>query len=371
MWSGHEYRLCQVGDAFTTGSSIMPQKKNPVVAELVRGRAGRTTGALVQLLTTVKGVTLGYSCDLQEDKPFLWQSIDTYLSSLRIVEQQTRTLRFDPARGEDLCWDNFSTATELANYLVSDGGLSFRESRHVAGRVVGQLLARDKTLRDVGLVSELLTEAGHPIAVPVLRELLAPQNAMNGYTSAGGTSAASVSRCVQASSVAWPPAPCLGGAAPRRAVRRTCPHASLRRRDRGRRATGKGAHRGARRPLRHREGAVMKIVLAYSGGLDTSVALHWLQEKYDAEVIAFCADIGQLESVPDVRERVRVTQTVRRNTGPHFCPENEGVVVVRGPDAQNGSEHGLVIERVRTEDGTEMPARTYFRSMGGYLTSRP
>ncbi|SCG55535.1 argininosuccinate lyase [Micromonospora humi] len=192
MWSGHEYRLCEVGDAFTTGSSIMPQKKNPVVAELVRGRAGRTAGVLVQLLTAVKGVTLGYSCDLQEDKPFLWQSIDTYLSALRIVEAQTRTLRFDPQRGEELCWDNFSTATELANHLVSDVGLSFRESHHVAGRVVGQLIGRGATLRDVELVAQLVAEEGHPVPVPVLRDLLAPRNAVNGYTSAGGTSADSV-----------------------------------------------------------------------------------------------------------------------------------------------------------------------------------
>ncbi|BCJ61422.1 argininosuccinate lyase [Micromonospora endophytica] len=194
MWSGHEYRLCEVGDAFSTGSSIMPQKKNPVVAELVRGRSGRTVGVLMQLLTAVKGVTLGYSCDLQEDKPFLWQSIDTYLSALRIVEAQTRTLRFDPGRGEELCWVNFSTATELANYLVAEAGVSFRESHHVVGRVVGQLLARQATLRDLDLVAELVAAEGYPVAEPVLRDILAPRNAVNGYTSAGGTAATSVRR---------------------------------------------------------------------------------------------------------------------------------------------------------------------------------
>ncbi|MEU7972976.1 argininosuccinate lyase [Micromonospora sp. NPDC049089] len=192
MWSGHEYRLCEVGDAFTTGSSIMPQKKNPVVAELVRGRSGRATGVLVQLLTAVKGVTLGYSCDLQEDKPFLWQSIDSYLSTLRVVESQTRTLRFDPQRGEELCWDNFSTATELANHLVSAAGVSFRQSHHIVGKVVGQLISRQATLRDLELVSSMLADEGHPVAVDVLGELLAPLNAVNGYTSGGGTSTASV-----------------------------------------------------------------------------------------------------------------------------------------------------------------------------------
>lgn len=192
VWSGNEYRLCEVGDAFTTGSSIMPQKKNPVVAELVRGRTGRTMGTLVQLMTAVKGVTLGYSCDLQEDKPFLWQSIDTLLSSARILTAQMQTLRFAADRGQQLCWDNFSTATELANYLVADRGLSFRQSHYVIGRLVGDLIARRRTLRDTALAAELLAEYGHLVGEDVLDRLLSPQNAVNTYTSLGGTSESSV-----------------------------------------------------------------------------------------------------------------------------------------------------------------------------------
>ncbi|GAA4196063.1 argininosuccinate lyase [Streptosporangium oxazolinicum] len=192
MWSGHEYSLVEVSDAYATGSSIMPQKKNPVVAELARGRTGRTVGTLVQLLTMSKGVTLGYSCDLQEDKPYLWHAIDTYLSTLRIVAGQTRGLRFDGARGEELCWDNFSTATELANHLVAERGLAFREAHHVGGALVSALLKRGATLRDTAAGAEILTGLGHPVPEPVLAHLLAPRTAVAGYTSPGGTSPRSV-----------------------------------------------------------------------------------------------------------------------------------------------------------------------------------
>jgi argininosuccinate lyase len=192
IWSGNEYRLCEVADAFATGSSIMPQKKNPVVAELVRGRSGRTLGVLVQLFTAVKGVTLGYSCDLQEDKPYLWNSIDTYLSTLRIVRSQTDGLTFDTARGEQLCWENFSTATELANYLVADRGLAFREAHHVTGSLVGALVERGTTLRETAAVAGILHEQGHDVNEATLTQLLDPRNAVTSYTSTGGTSPQSV-----------------------------------------------------------------------------------------------------------------------------------------------------------------------------------
>jgi argininosuccinate lyase len=192
IWSGHEHRLCDVGDEFATGSSIMPQKKNPVVAELVRSRTGRTVGTLVQLLTAVKGVPLGYSCDLQEDKPYLWKSIDTHLFTLRILTAQTRALRFDFKRGEQLCWDNFSTATELANYLVRERGVAFRESHHIVGSLVVALLSRGGTLRDIALVNAILAGLGHQVDNEVLQYLLAPRTALAGSTSVGGTAPVSV-----------------------------------------------------------------------------------------------------------------------------------------------------------------------------------
>ncbi|MFI8423320.1 argininosuccinate lyase [Streptomyces sp. NPDC085479] len=192
MWSGHEYSLVEVSDAYATGSSIMPQKKNPVVAELTRGRSGRTVGTLVQLLTMAKGVTLGYSCDLQDDKPYLWNAIDTYLSTLRIVAGQTRGLRFDSERGENLCWDNFSTATELANYLVSDHGIPFREAHHITGTLVSTLIKGGATLRDTAAGARILAELGHPVEESVLAHIFAPRTAVTSYTSPGGTSPQSV-----------------------------------------------------------------------------------------------------------------------------------------------------------------------------------
>lgn len=197
VWSGNEFRLCQVADEFATGSSIMPQKKNPVVAELVRGRTGRLTGTLVQLLTMVKGVSLGYSCDLQEDKPYLWDGIDTYLTSVRILTGQTRKLQFDPDRGEQLCWDNFSTATELANHLVRERGMSFRDAYTATGRVVRQLIEQGMTLRRTDAVAKLLFEGGHPVDKDTLRRILDPRSVVASCSSVGGTAPASVRSTAQ------------------------------------------------------------------------------------------------------------------------------------------------------------------------------
>jgi argininosuccinate lyase len=191
-WSGHEYRLCTVGDQFATGSSIMPQKKNPVVAELVRARSGRLAGALVQLLTAVKGVALGYSCDLQEDKPVLWLGIDAYLATLRVVCAQASTIHFDASRGAELCWDNFSTATELANHLVTECGLPFRQAHRVTGELVGALLRRGLTFRQLAAVVGLLRDMGHVIAPETLESILAPRAAVLRCTSKGGTAPLSV-----------------------------------------------------------------------------------------------------------------------------------------------------------------------------------
>jgi argininosuccinate lyase len=192
VWSSHEYRLCEVADEYATGSSIMPQKKNPVVAELARARVGRTLGTFVQVATAVKGIGLGYSCDLQEDKPYIWDSIDTYISTLVILRAQSETLRFDTKRGEQLCWANFSTATELANYLVTERGMSFREAHRVTGELVGHLISEGQTLRDVQSAARALDALGISIAEDVLQLLFNPAVAVEGYVSPGGTSSQSV-----------------------------------------------------------------------------------------------------------------------------------------------------------------------------------
>jgi argininosuccinate lyase len=187
-WSSNEYALVEVHDSFATGSSIMPQKKNPVVAELARGKAGRVVGALVQLLVMEKSVGLGYSCDLQEDKPVYWSALDSYLDTIRICRLQNASLRFDSERGQALCWENFSTATELANVLVSSFDIPFRTAHRITGDVVGETIKNRSTLRNVALVSQILHDE-HQITLSEesLGKILDPRNTLQSYRSPGAT----------------------------------------------------------------------------------------------------------------------------------------------------------------------------------------
>ena len=192
-WSSNEYALVEVDDSFATGSSIMPQKKNPVIAELARGKAGRAIGALVQLLVMEKSVGLGYSCDLQDDKPVYWPALDSYLETVKICRLQNDTLHFDAIRGFELCWDNFSTATELANALVSDFHLPFRTAHRISGDVVGTVIRRNSTLKDTKLVSRvLLTDHEIELSPQRLDEILDPINTLRSYQSPGATGPAPV-----------------------------------------------------------------------------------------------------------------------------------------------------------------------------------
>ncbi len=191
-WNSFEFNLVSVDDSFATGSSIMPQKKNPVIAELVRGRTGKVYGSLVQMLTIVKSVSSGYSCDLQEDKPYLWQSIDTTLTTVSMVREQIINLKFNVERGQALCWKNFSTATELANYLVSDKGFSFRESHEVVGSIVGSLAKNSQNLSDLGSVRQLLLDTKIDITTEKLKSLFDPSQAIYNQISEGSTSPHSV-----------------------------------------------------------------------------------------------------------------------------------------------------------------------------------
>ncbi|MBN3950381.1 MAG: argininosuccinate lyase [Nostoc sp. NMS7] len=197
LWNSFEFRLVEVDDTFATGSSIMPQKKNPVVAELARAKTGRVYGALMQILTIVKGVTTGYSCDLQEDKPFLWQAIDDTSLTISVMCQQLQTLKFNTQRALSMSWENFSTATELANYLVVEINMPFREAHQIVGTVVNQLIKFGKTLSDVTDISQSLEELGMNISPEVLRELLNPIQAISRQTSKGGTAPESVQEILE------------------------------------------------------------------------------------------------------------------------------------------------------------------------------
>ncbi|MBD2650013.1 argininosuccinate lyase [Nostoc foliaceum] len=196
LWNSFEFGLIEVDDAFATGSSIMPQKKNPVVAELARARTGRVYGALMHVLTIVKSVTTGYSCDLQEDKPFLWQAIDDTYSTISIMCQQVQTLKFNTQRSLEMCWANFSTATELANYLVVERNMPFREAHKIVGAIVNQLIKSNKNLNDVDYIAQLLDNLGSNIELNLLQDLLDPIKAISRQKSQGGTAPESVQEIV-------------------------------------------------------------------------------------------------------------------------------------------------------------------------------
>jgi argininosuccinate lyase len=150
LWSSLEFGFVELGDAFTTGSSMMPQKKNPDVAELVRGKAGRVIGDLVALLVTVKGLPLAYNRDLQEDKPPLVDALDTWSASLEVWARMIPTLRFRAERMRAALVDGFVLATEVADYLVTKG-VPFRDAHEVSGRLVHHCLAEGTRLELLSL----------------------------------------------------------------------------------------------------------------------------------------------------------------------------------------------------------------------------
>ena len=136
LWASQPFGFVALPDAFSTGSSIMPQKRNPDAAELVRGRAGRIVGCMTALVVTMKGLPLAYSKDMQDDKPPVFESHDLLALSVAAMTGMIGTTRFVPERMRAAAEVGFSTATDLADWLVREGGVPFREAHHVVGRAV-------------------------------------------------------------------------------------------------------------------------------------------------------------------------------------------------------------------------------------------
>jgi argininosuccinate lyase len=151
IWSSSEFHYIEISDAFTTGSSIMPQKKNPDVAELIRGKTGRVYGHLMAMLTILKGLPMTYNRDLQEDKEPLFDTVDTVASSLEIFTGMLSQITFMRERMEQEAGRDFSTATDMAEYLVQKG-IPFREAHGIVGRIVEYCLDNKKELSDLTLV---------------------------------------------------------------------------------------------------------------------------------------------------------------------------------------------------------------------------
>jgi argininosuccinate lyase len=183
LWSSHEFGWIEIDDAYATGSSIMPQKKNPDVAELARGKAGRLIGGLTGLLTTLKGLPLTYNRDLQEDKEPVFDAIDTLVLVLPAMAGLVATLRVNADRLRSLASAGFTLATDLAEYLVRRG-VPFREAHEVVGHLVVWCQVHDCDLdevsdADLAKVSEHLT--------PDVREVLSVPGALAARKAYGGT----------------------------------------------------------------------------------------------------------------------------------------------------------------------------------------
>ena len=150
LWSTAEFGFIEIDDAFATGSSIMPQKKNPDVAELARGKAGRVYGHLMAILTTMKGLPLSYNRDLQEDKEGLFDSVDTVLSTLEVFAAMMGSLRVKGERTRSVAEENYTLATDLADYLVKKG-IPFRQAHTIVGKLVRYAIENKKALPELDI----------------------------------------------------------------------------------------------------------------------------------------------------------------------------------------------------------------------------
>ena len=148
IWNTNEYQFVELDDAYSTGSSIMPQKKNPDIAELVRGKTGRVYGALTSLLTTMKGIPLAYNKDMQEDKELVFDAIDTTKGCLALFTGMLKTMKFNNARMEESAKHGFTNATDAADYLVNHG-VPFRDAHGIVGQLVLYCIEHKKALDDM------------------------------------------------------------------------------------------------------------------------------------------------------------------------------------------------------------------------------
>jgi argininosuccinate lyase len=189
IWSSAQFRFVRLSDRFTTGSSIMPQKKNPDAAELLRAKLGRIMGAMVALFTVMKGLPLTYSKDMQEDKEQVFDAADSLMLSLAAMEGMVRDLTANREVLAQAAATGFSTATDLADWLVRSLGLPFRDAHHVTGALVK--LAEDKgcDLPDLS-IAEL--QSGHPGISQEVYSVLGVHNSVASRVSFGGTAPAQV-----------------------------------------------------------------------------------------------------------------------------------------------------------------------------------
>lgn len=192
LWSSYEFKFITLSDEYSTGSSIMPQKKNPDVPELLRGKTGRVNGNLISLFTVLKGLPLAYNKDMQEDKEGVFDSVETVCMSLSILKEAVRTMSINKDRMKKACEVGHLSATDLADYLVQKCDIPFREAHFITGRAVAhaESLGIDLSILSV----EELQKVDARIKEDVLI-CLSLENSMNARNSQGGTS--TISTCKQ------------------------------------------------------------------------------------------------------------------------------------------------------------------------------
>lgn len=193
LWSSHEFKFVSLSDAYSTGSSIMPQKKNPDMAELIRGKTGRVYGNLTALLTVMKGLPLAYNKDLQEDKEGMFDSADTIITSLTVMNGMLSTLTVNRVNMEKSTEQDFSNATELADYLAAKG-LPFRKAHELVGLLVLDCIKKGIYLQDVNLQDYQMLS---PLINEDVYEVLKSRTAVSRRNSLGGTGFESVKKQIE------------------------------------------------------------------------------------------------------------------------------------------------------------------------------
>lgn len=183
LWCSYEFQYIELTDTFSTGSSIMPQKKNPDMAELIRGKTGRVYGHLFGLLTLMKGLPLAYNKDFQEDKGGMFDTSETILACLSIIDGMVQTMNVNKARMYAATQNDFSNATELADYLAAKG-LPFRQAHEIVGKLVLRCTQQGGYLQDIPL-QEYQTIS--PLIEEDIYDALRPETAVKRRNSLGGT----------------------------------------------------------------------------------------------------------------------------------------------------------------------------------------
>jgi argininosuccinate lyase len=184
MWSSYEFGFVELSDEYSTGSSIMPQKKNPDVPELLRGKTGRVYGSLIGLLTVMKGLPLAYNKDTQEDKEGVFDAVETAEISLEILKEAIKTMEVKPQNMEKACAIGHLSATDLADYLVEKCNIPFREAHFITGRAVakGEEIGVDISEMEFKYFKEIDDRIDEDL-MPYLNL----KHSMNARTSQGGT----------------------------------------------------------------------------------------------------------------------------------------------------------------------------------------